>query len=31
MIVVGGQSTMPATIDVAGATTAGAAYWLVAS
>lgn len=31
MIVVGGQSTMPTTIDVAGATTAGAAYWLVAS
>lgn len=31
MIVIGGQSSMPATIDVAGATTAGAAYWLVAS
>jgi len=31
MIVVGGQSSMPSVIDVSGATTAGAAYWLVAS
>lgn len=30
-VVVGGQSSMPATVDIAGATTAGAAYWLVAS
>lgn len=31
MIVIGGQSSMPSNIDVAGASTAGAAYWLVAS
>ena len=30
-IVVGGQSSMPASFSVSGATTAGAAYWLVAS
>lgn len=30
-IVVGSQSSMPASFSVSGATTAGAAYWLVAS
>lgn len=30
-IVVSGQSSMPASFSVSGATTAGAAYWLVAS